>query len=140
MARVLIVDDTEILRRAMEMVIRRMGHTPISAATPRKAYELALADPPDVALVDLLMPEMDGAELFRRLRAGLGERCPAVIFVSASPPEEVARRVLPVGLPAGYVTKPFNVDDLSGMVAGALAGRSAAWRVVERCTQAANGI
>jgi len=140
MARVLIVDDTEILRRAMELVIRRMGHTPVSAATPGKAHELALADPPDVALIDLLMPEMDGAELFRRLRASLGDRCPAVIFVSASPPEEVARRVVAVGPPAGYVTKPFNVDDLSGMVAGALAGRSASWHADEGFVQAANGI
>jgi len=121
MARVLIVDDTEILRRAMEMVIRRMGHTAVSAASPRRAYELALADPPDLALVDLLMPEMDGAELFRRLQAGLGERCPSVIFVSATPREEVARRVSSVGAPAGYVTKPFHVDDLARVVATALA-------------------
>ncbi len=123
MARVLIVDDTEILRRAMEMVIRRMGHTPVSAASPVRAQELAMADPPDLALVDLLMPEMDGAELFRRLRAGLGERCPAVIFVSATPREEVARRVSAVGRPSGYVTKPFHVDDLTRMVAAALEAR-----------------
>ena len=122
------VDDTEILRRAMELVIRRMGHTPVAASSPRKALELALADPPDLALVDLLMPEMDGAELFRRLRAGLGERCPAVIFVSATPREEVARRVAPVGRPAGYVTKPFHVDDLSRRVAEALALGEAARR------------
>jgi CheY-like chemotaxis protein len=126
MARVLIVDDTEILRRAMELVIRRMGHTPVSAASPRKALELALRDPPDLALIDLLMPEMDGAELFRRLRAGLGEACPAVIFVSASPREDVARRVGAVGRPSGYVTKPFHVDDLAQRVAGALAERQSA--------------
>ncbi|MBI5067396.1 MAG: response regulator [Deltaproteobacteria bacterium] len=123
MARVLIVDDTEILRRAMELVIRRMGHTPVSASSPRKALELALRDPPELALIDLLMPEMDGAELFRRLRAGLGERCPAVIFVSATPREDVARRVGAVGRPAGYVTKPFHVDDLTQLVADALAKR-----------------
>lgn len=123
MARVLVVDDTEILRRAMELVIRRMGHTPVAASSPSKALELALADPPELALVDLLMPEMDGAELYRRLRAGLGERCPAVLFVSATPREEVARRVAPVGRPAGYITKPFHVDDLSRRVAEALARR-----------------
>lgn len=123
MARVLVVDDTEILRRAMEMVIRRMGHTPVAASCPRKALELALRDPPELALVDLLMPEMDGAELFRRLRAGLGERCPPVIFVSATPRDEVARRVGAVGRPSGYVTKPFHVDDLTRLVAEALARR-----------------
>lgn len=121
MARVLVVDDTEILRRAMELVIRRMGHTAVAAPSPRKALELALADPPDLALIDLLMPEMDGAELYRRLRASLGERCPAVIFVSATPRDEVARRVAPVGRPAGFVTKPFHVDDLTRLVAEVLA-------------------
>lgn len=125
MARVLIVDDTEILRRAMEVAIRRMGHTTVSAASPLRAYELALTEPPDLAVIDLLMPEMDGAELFRRLQAALGERCPAVILVSATPCEEVRRRVAPVGSPAGYVTKPFNVDDLTAMVAEALASRRA---------------
>jgi len=123
MARVLVVDDTEILRRAMELVVRRMGHTPVAASSPRKALELALADPPELALIDLLMPEMDGAELFRRLRASLGERCPAVIFVSATPREEVARRVSAVGRPAGYVTKPFHVDDLTRLAAEVLARR-----------------
>ncbi len=126
MARVMIVDDTEILRRAMELVIRRMGHTPVSASSPRKALELALRDPPELALIDLLMPEMDGAELFRRLRSGLGERCPSVIFVSASPREDVARRVGAVGCPAGYVTKPFHVDDLTRLVAEALEAREVA--------------
>jgi len=124
MARVLIVDDTEILRRAMEMVIRRMGHSPVSAASPTRALELALADPPDLALVDLLMPEMDGAELFRRMRASLGERCPPVVFISATPREEVARRVSSVGRPAGYVTKPFHVDDLTRIAAATLEARA----------------
>jgi two-component system, OmpR family, response regulator len=123
MARVLIVDDTEIVRKALELVIRRMGHAGRTASDGLAAWELALEDPPDLALVDLQMPGLDGAELFRRLR-GLGERCPKVVFVSATPPEEVARRVEPIGRPDGHVTKPFHLDELMRVVTEALSPRA----------------
>jgi two-component system, OmpR family, response regulator len=121
MARVLIVDDTDIVRKALEVVIRRMGHQGRSASNGAAAWELALQEPPDLALLDLQMPGMDGAELFRRLREGLGERCPKVVFVSATPPEEVARRLRSIGEPEGHVTKPFHVDELMRVVGDVLA-------------------
>jgi CheY-like chemotaxis protein len=121
MARVLIVDDVEIVRKALEAVIRRMGHTPVAAASGTSGRELALRDPPDLALIDFQMPDMDGAQLFGVLRAELGERCPRVLFVSATPPDEVAARVEQVGHPAGYVKKPFHLDELMALVAAALA-------------------
>jgi CheY-like chemotaxis protein len=121
MARVLVVDDTDIVRVALELAVRRMGHKAVSASDGRTALHLALQDPPELALVDLRMPGMDGAELFQELRVALGERCPRVLFVSATPPEEVAQRVAPIGRPAGYVKKPFQLDDLMRTVAEALA-------------------
>lgn len=122
MARVLIVDDTEIVRRALEKAIQRMGHAAVSAADSAEALAIAVEDPPDLALVDYRMPRMDGAELWRELRASLGERCPKVLFVSATPTEIVARGVERVGRPAGYVKKPFHLDDLARMVSEALSG------------------
>jgi len=121
MARVLVVDDTDIVRKALEIAVRRMGHTAVSASDALAARALALADPPDLALLDFRMPGMDGAELFEALRAGLGERCPKVLFVTATPAAEVARRVERVGRPAGYVKKPFHLDDLMRTVEEALA-------------------
>ena len=63
---------------------------------------------------------MSGAALFERLRGSLGDRCPKVLFVSATPPEEVAKVVEPIGHAAGYVKKPFHLDDLVKVVGDAL--------------------
>jgi CheY-like chemotaxis protein len=122
MARVLIVDDTEIVRRALEVAVRRLGHEAESANEPHAALDIARARPPDLALLDYRMPGMDGVTLWSRMRDLLGDRCPKVLFVSGSPPDEVrsaaeatAARVV------GYVKKPFHLDDLSRLVSEALA-------------------
>jgi CheY-like chemotaxis protein len=120
MARVLIVDDTDIVRRALEIAVRRMGHAAVSTSSPGDALAMARSEPPDLALVDYRMPGMTGAELFRSLRVELGARCPKVLFVSATPPEEIARMVETVGPPAGYVKKPFCLEELVRKVGDAL--------------------
>ncbi|HUK65181.1 MAG TPA: response regulator [Anaeromyxobacteraceae bacterium] len=121
MARVLIVDDTDIVRRALELALRKMGHEAVSTSDALLALELALAHPPDLALLDYRMPGMDGVTLFAELRRALGERCPKVLFVSATPPEEVRARMQPPASAVGYVRKPFHLDDLSRVVKEALA-------------------
>jgi two-component system, OmpR family, response regulator len=121
LARVLIVDDTDIVRRALELAVRRMGHAAVSTSNAAEALALARLEPPDLALVDFRMPGMDGAELFHALREALGERCPKILFVSATPPDEVAREVERIGRPVGYVKKPFHLDDLVRVVGEALA-------------------
>ncbi len=120
MARVLIVDDTDIVRRALELAVRRMGHAAVSTSDAVEALAIARKTPPDLALLDYRMPKMDGATLYEEMRASLGDRCPKVLFVSASPPEEVARAVEERFHPAGYVKKPFHLDDLFRVVRDAL--------------------
>jgi two-component system, OmpR family, response regulator len=119
-AQVLIVDDTDIVRRALEVAVRRMGHATVSTSDALEALELAEREPPDLALLDYRMPKMSGAALFQRMQRALGPRCPKVLFVSATSPEEVAREVEPVGRAAGYVKKPFALDDLTRIVGEAL--------------------
>ncbi|HEX9244335.1 MAG TPA: response regulator [Anaeromyxobacter sp.] len=121
MARVLIVDDTDIVRKALEKAVQRMGHTTVSTSDSVEALAMALKCPPDLALVDYRMPNMDGVELWQEMRAGLGDRCPRVLFISATPPEVVRNSVARIGEPAGYVKKPFHLDDLARSVADALA-------------------
>lgn len=122
LARVLIVDDTEIVRKALERAITKMGHSAVSTSDSLEALELAVKDPFDLALLDFRMPRMGGAELYQELRAFLGERCPRVVFVTASPAEEVRRGVERIGPPSGYVKKPFHLDELARTVREALAG------------------
>ena len=120
MARVLIVDDTDIVRKALEKAVQRMGHTTMSSSDSVQALAMAVESPPDLALVDYRMPRMDGAELWEEMRASLGERCPKVVFISATPPDVVKKSVERVGEPAGFVKKPFHLDDLVRSVASAL--------------------
>lgn len=122
MARILIVDDTDIVRKALEKAIQRMGHRTVSTSDAVEALAMAVKDPPDLAVVDYRMPGMDGAELFQELTQALGERCPRMLFISATPSDVVAKSVERWGRPAGYVKKPFHLDDLTKIVDQALAG------------------
>lgn len=120
MANVLIVDDTEIVRKALERAMTKLGHRAVSTSDSVEALAMAVKDPPDLALLDFRMPRMSGAELFEEMRASLGERCPKVVFISATSPDEVKRSVERFGRPAGYVKKPFHLDDLVRTVDEAL--------------------
>jgi len=122
LARVLIVDDVEIVRKALQVGVQKLGHEAEGASDPNVALELARLHPPDLALVDYRMPGMDGVAFFDAMKHQLGDRCPKVLFVSATPPEEVREKLLPTGLvPVGFVRKPFHLDDLWKTVQDALA-------------------
>jgi len=121
-ARVLIVDDVEIVRKALQIGVQKMGHDADGASDPYQALELARRNPPDLALVDYRMPGMDGVAFFESMRKALGARCPKVLFVSATPADEVKRKLDPRGLePCGFVKKPFHLDDLWRVLEQALA-------------------
>jgi len=120
-ARVLIVDDTDIVRRALEVAVRRMGHAAVSTSDPVEALAMAQRHPPDLALLDFRMPGLDGAELFRELRDTLGDRCPRVLWVSATPPEQVAQETAGERPSDGFLRKPFHLDELTRIVAETLA-------------------
>jgi two-component system OmpR family response regulator len=121
-ARVLVVDDVEIVRKALQVGVQRMGHEVVGASDPRHALELARRYPPDLALVDYRMPGMDGVDFFAAMRSELGDRCPKVLFVSATPPDEFRDKLGDSGLvPSGFVRKPFHLEDLWKTVKDALA-------------------
>ena len=126
MASVLIVDDTDIVRKALEVAIRRMGHSAESTSDAVEALAMAQRHPPDLALLDYRMPGMDGGMLFHELHATLGARCPKVLWVSATPQDQVLRETAKDGRPAGFVKKPFHLDELTRSVGEALGAPLAA--------------
>jgi two-component system, chemotaxis family, chemotaxis protein CheY len=80
MARVLIVDDVDVVTMALRMLLERAGYTVETAGDGNEAMSLVGLRPPDVAITDLWMPIMDGLALIRALR----ERFPAVAVIAMS--------------------------------------------------------
>ncbi|GAA5069673.1 response regulator transcription factor [Thermocatellispora tengchongensis] len=115
-ARLLVVDDEPTVRELLSATLRFAGFSVESAATGAQAVESARNTPPDLVLLDVMLPDMDGFEVVRRLRGqqgaatGLRPEVP-VLFLSArdSPADKIN------GLTLGgddYVTKPFDLEEL----------------------------
>ena len=124
MARILVIDEDALLRANLRRLLVLEGHEVREAGGGQEGLRLALLDPPDLVLCDLVMPDLDGYAVMRRLRDE--PRTAAVPFVavtgSAAPAE--IQRGFRLGAD-GYVTKPFEIDRLLAVVAECL-GRSAA--------------
>jgi two-component system OmpR family response regulator len=121
MARVMIVDDTEIVRAAITRAVRELGHVPVSMPDVLEALALAQKQPPELALLDFQMPRVDGATFFAELREVLGDRCPKIIMISAAPREEIEAALDPDCRPVAFVKKPFTLEELERIVQEALA-------------------
>jgi len=113
MASILVVEDDPIIRQTVEYALRRAGFTVTSAADGLRALEQAQASRPDLVLLDLMLPGMDGYEVAERLRASDKEM--AIIMVSALDQERDKVRGLDVGAD-DYITKPFSVEELLARV------------------------
>lgn len=107
--RVLVVDDEPTLAELLSMALRYEGWEVRSAADGMGAVRIAREFQPDAVVLDILLPDMDGLDVLRRLRAQ-APRLP-VLFLTAK--DAVEDRV--AGLTAGgddYVTKPFSLEEL----------------------------
>ena len=82
-SKILVVDDTAQNRRLMEAVLTPLGHTVTSAESGPEALEMIAADPPDLVLLDVVMPEMDG---YAVCQAFARTRIPRCCRSSCSPP------------------------------------------------------
>jgi DNA-binding response OmpR family regulator len=109
LSRVLVVDDEESVRQALERALRLEGFAVDVADGGEPALEAASVAPPDVIVLDVVMPDLSGIEVTRRLR-GQGNQVPICIL---SARDEVADRV--EGLRVGaddYLVKPFALEEL----------------------------
>lgn len=116
---VLIVDDDPGIIDFLSLGLRYEGYAVDSAASGSLAYERARATPPDVVILDWMLPDIPGPEMCRRLRA-LSD--PAILMLTAK--DEVADRV--AGLRAGaddYLVKPFHFDELMARIEALLRRR-----------------
>jgi two-component system response regulator RegX3 len=126
MPRVLIVDDEEPLRASLSYALTREGYSVTTAADGPTALERAAATAPDVVILDLMLPGLDGMEVCRRLRTT--SDVPVVMLTAK---DHSADKVS--GLSSGaddYVTKPFDTPELVARVAAVLRRRSSAQKLL----------
>ena len=105
--KVLVVDDTATNRLMLQVFLRKLGVEVVVAEDGAKGVEAYEREAPDIVIMDVMMPVMDGYEATRRIKAMAGERWTPVIFLSALDNEES----LVAGLDAGgddYLSKPVN--------------------------------
>ncbi|MFC4530997.1 response regulator transcription factor [Sphaerisporangium dianthi] len=107
--RILVVDDDPMVAEVVVKYLQRDGHIVESVGDGAEALRRALADPPDLLVLDLMLPGMDGLQICKRLR----ERWPVPVIMLTALGEEIDRVV---GLETGaddYVTKPFSPRELA---------------------------
>jgi two-component system, OmpR family, KDP operon response regulator KdpE len=102
------VDDEQQILRALRVILREAGFEVLPADTGEEALDLAALQRPDAAIIDLLLPDMDGVELARRLREWTDM---PLIVLSAVGEEDAKVRALAAGAD-DYVTKPFGPREL----------------------------
>ena len=110
--KVLVVDDIAASRDALVALVRDLGHEVLCAASGREALAQVEREAPDVVLLDLLMPDLDGFEVGRRMRALAGERWLPVIVTSALEGEEHFIHALEGGAD-DYLSRPVSAGLLA---------------------------
>ena len=127
---ILVVDDERPIRRALEVTLSRAGYRVSTATDGSEALTAAALDPPDLVILDLMLPDADGAEVCSQLRDWL--RAP-ILLISAVGDEQDKIRALDAGAD-DYLTKPFGIGELLARVRALLRrsdGAGAGDRVLE---------
>ncbi|ANY81659.1 two-component system response regulator CreB [Microvirga ossetica] len=136
MSTILVVDDDPHIRQVVCFALDKNGFSTVEASDGLMALEVAQRERPDLVVLDVAMPEMDGTEVCRRIRKTYDT---PVIFLS-SKDDEVDRIV---GLEIGaddYVTKPFSPRELVARVKAVLRRQQGALKSVEPSASPATGM
>ena len=116
MNRILIVEDEKKIARFLELELQHEGYEVITAADGRSGLERALHDAPDLLILDLMLPEMSGIEVCRRIRR---ESDLPIIMLTAK--DDVSDKVMGLDMGADdYMTKPFAIEELLARIRVAL--------------------
>ncbi|MBI5418614.1 MAG: sigma-54-dependent Fis family transcriptional regulator [Deltaproteobacteria bacterium] len=116
-SKILVVDDERMIRWSIQQALSKDGHAVATVETGEEAVAQATDDTPDLVLLDITLPGIDGIEVLRRLKA----HEPAITVVMVTATEELKTAVEAMRLGAyDYVSKPFDIDRLRVIVQNAL--------------------
>jgi len=132
MSKILIVDDDAVSRRLLNMVLTKAdrGYVIMEADSGESALALVEKDPPDIILLDVMMPKMDGFEACRKLKADERSSSIPVLFLTAMDKTTDIVKGFRLGS-ADYITKPINADEVKARVGAHLALKKAEEERVE---------
>lgn len=117
---VLIVEDSDDARYFMRLALEQLGYLIIEAENGAKAVEIAESERPDIILMDLSLPIMDGLAATEKIRASPELKGIPIIAVTAHQETDFRAGAKAAGFDA-YVTKPIDIDFLSELIKGLLA-------------------
>jgi CheY-like chemotaxis protein len=121
MATILVVDDFEDSRFSLCRLLELSGHSVLEATDGRQAIDLAVGTQPDLVLMDVSLPEVDGITATAEIRAREGIRQMPIVALSAHDTESYQRRAIEAGCQA-YVTKPVDFGELEALIDQMLGG------------------
>jgi two-component system, cell cycle response regulator DivK len=121
--RILVVEDNEKNMKLFRDVLSATGYRTLEATTGGEAVEMATEHAPDLVLMDIQMPDFDGVEALRRLRADARTASLRVLAVTAQAMQGDREHFLAAGFD-GYLSKPVNVQELLGTVRRYCDGRA----------------
>ena len=113
--RILLVEDNAMNMKLLRDVLVVTGYRTLEATTGAEAVELAAAHEPDLVLMDIQLPDIDGVQALHRLRADDRTAAIPVLAVTAQAMQGDRQEFLAAGFD-GYVSKPVNVRELLGTV------------------------
>lgn len=119
--RILVVEDNPLNLKLVRDVLGAAGFDVVAAASGEEGLRLASTSPPDLVLMDLQLPGIDGVETMRRMRGGPAPVTAPIIAVTALAMAEDHERAAQAGFD-GYIEKPISVRALVGEVRGFLEG------------------
>ncbi|MFI6598341.1 response regulator transcription factor [Nonomuraea sp. NPDC050536] len=115
-ARLLVVDDEPNIRELFSASLRMAGFDVLTAADGRQALRVAEQSAPDLVMLDIMLPDLDGLAVAGRLRSG-GRRVPVLFVTAKDLPED---RIAGLGLGEDYVTKPFSLEEVIARIRAVL--------------------
>ena len=125
MSKILVVDDHEEIRDALAAILDEEGHEVVHAENGVVGLSVARSESPDVILLDIAMPQMDGLEVLRQLKADPATESIAVIMVTAQGDRHAMVRAVQLGT-RDYITKPWETGEVEMCVNWALKAKARA--------------
>ncbi|MBW1675677.1 MAG: response regulator [Deltaproteobacteria bacterium] len=120
--KILIVDDNQDSRELVAKVLKTRGYQTIEAVDGEEALEKAVAERPDLILMDRSLPKIDGYEVTRRLKSQQEFKDIPIVALTAHAMRGDREKALEAGC-EGYISKPINVRELPELVTSYLRGK-----------------